>query len=197
MKTIAKTFLLLAMVFISTTAFGKGDKKEKKVQSFTVERVIQAPVDKVWAVVGEDFGAIANSHPKIVSSNYVGGALKGGEGAERQCNLNEKGTKYVKEKQVAYDAENHTFKAQVYHVGGLPLDPNYNYAIYRVEKIDENSSKLVIDMGLRTNPSFMGAMMKGKFKKNIEDYALAVEHHVLTGENVNKDNFKEIKKQYQ
>ena len=73
---------------------------QKKVQTFTVSHVIKAPAEKVWAVVGEDYGAIAHSHPKIISSNYVGGTLKSGEGAERVCNFNKKGTRYLKEKQV-------------------------------------------------------------------------------------------------
>lgn len=51
-------------------------------------------------------------------------------------------------------------------------------------------------MTYRTTPAFMGWMAKGKFKKQIEDYLIAVEHHVLTGENVNKENFKQIKKKY-
>jgi len=35
-------------------------------------------------------------------------------------------------------------------------------------------------MTYRTTPTFMGWMAKGKFKKQIEDYLIAVEHHVLT-----------------
>jgi len=63
---------------------------QKKVKKFTVSHVIQAPADKVWAVVGEDYGAIAHSHPKIVSSDYINGTMKAGEGAERDCNFNKK-----------------------------------------------------------------------------------------------------------
>ena len=40
----------------------------------------------------------------------------------------------------------------------------------------------------------MGGLAKGKMKKTIEDYEIAVEHYVLTGEEVNQENFKEIKK---
>ena len=51
-------------------------------------------------------------------------------------------------------------------------------------------------MNYRTKPAFLGAVAKGGFKKTIAGYLLAVEHHVLTGETVNRDNFKSIKKQY-
>lgn len=169
-------------------------QKQKKVQTFTVSHVIQAPADKVWAVVGEDYGAIAHSHPKIISSDYLQGSLKAGEGAERVCHFNEKGTRYVKEKQVNYDPQNYTFKNQVFQAGRFPLDPDYTYAIYKVEPIDANSSRFIFDMNFRTKPAFMGGMMKGRFKQLIKDYAIAVEHHIQTGEKVNKDNFKSIKK---
>ncbi|MEM6628539.1 MAG: SRPBCC family protein [Bacteroidota bacterium] len=171
-------------------------QKKKKAQTFTVSHVINAPAEKVWAVVGEDYGAIANSHPKIVSSNYINGTLKAGEGAERVCNFNEKGTQYLKEKQVNYDPDNYTFRNQVFQAGKFPVDPEYTYAIYKVEAIDDRSSRFTFDMNYRTKPAFMGGMMKGNFKKLIREYALAIEHHVNTGEPVNKDNFKSIKKSY-
>lgn len=146
--------------------------------------------------MGEDFGAIANSHPKIVSSSYNQGEITGGENVTRTCNFNEKGTKYVQEKQIEFDSTKYTFKVLMYHAGGIPLDPDYNYAIYTVIPIDENTSKLVMSLGIRTKPSFLVGLAIGKFKSTISDYLLAVEHHVLTGENVNQENFKSIKKQY-
>lgn len=170
-------------------------KAQKKVQTFRVSHLIEAPAEKVWAVVGEDYGAIANSHPKIVSSKYINGSLQAGEGAERVCNFNEKGTRFLKEKQVQYDPENYSFKNQVFQAGKFPVDPKYTFAIYRVEAVDESTSRFTFDMTYRTKPAWLGGMMKGAFKKLIADYALAVEHHINTGEVVNKENFKEIKRQ--
>ena len=191
MKSIIKAVFSLLLMATFITAFA-----QKKTQNFTVTYEMNAPAEKVWAVVGEDFGAIANSHPQIVSSEYINGTLKSGEGAERVCNFNDKGTKYLQEKQVNYDPENYRFEVQVSQASKLPMDPNYSLAVYKVEPIDENSSRFIFEMTYRTKPAFMGAMAKGKFRKLIEDYALAIEHHVNTGEIVNQDNFKEIKKQH-
>lgn len=191
MNRIISLSLTLAWVFSIQLAWG-----QKKTQSFSVSHVIQAPAEKVWAVVGEDYGAIANSHPKIISSNYINGTLKAGEGAERVCNFNEQGTRYLKEKQVNFDPANYTFKNQVFQAGKFPVDPTLTYAIYQVEPIDAHTSRFTFNMTYRTKPAMMGGMMKGNFKKLIRDYAIAVEHHVNTGETVNKDNFKDIKKQY-
>ena len=191
MKAMLKMAMTLTFVSLSIFLFG-----QKKAQTFTVSRIIEAPIEKVWAVVGEDYGAIANSHPGIISSEYTNGSLKGGEGVERVCYLNDKKTKATHEKQINYDPENYSFKAKVYQADGIPMDPDYTFAAYRVEKIDANTSKLIIGMNYGTKPAFMGAMAKGRFKKTIEGYVLAVDHHVRTGEVVNKENFKEIKKLY-
>ena len=194
MRTTIKLGLILLLMVVNTSIFAQ--KTDKKVITFSVERIINASVEKVWKVVGEDFGAIANSHPKIVSSEYDQGHTTGGENVSRTCNFNEKGTKYLQETQVEFDAENYTFKVLINSAGGVPLNTDYSYGIYQVIPIDENSSKLVMTMGLRTKPAFLGWVAKGQFKRDIANYMIAVEHHVLTGENVNKENFKEIKKMY-
>jgi len=185
--------VVFALLFISSII---AQKKEKRTQNFVVASTINAPADKVWAVVGEDYGGIAYSHPKIVSSDYINGSLKGGEGAERVCNFNEKGTRFLKEKQLNYDPDNYTFRNQVFQAGKFPVNPELTYAIYQVEPIDDNTSKLVFNMTYRTKPAFMGGMMKGSFKRLIADYGIAIEHHINTGEKVTKENFKKIKRGY-
>ena len=169
---------------------------QKKVKSFTVTKEIAAPADQVWKVVGEDYGAIAHSHPKIMSSDYINGTLKAGEGAERVCHFNAKGTRYLHEKQLNYDPENYTFRNQVFKAGKFPVDPAFTFAIYKVEPIDENRSRFTMELSFRTKPAFMGGIMKSSFKRLINDYTIAIEHHVKTGEKVNKDNFREIKRNY-
>lgn len=191
MKTIITLFLTTAAML----AFTISAIAQKKTQGFTSSFVINAPIDKVWKVIGEDYGSIAYSHPKIVSSDYLKGSFKAGEGAERVCNFKEDGSQYLHERQVNYDHINYTFKNQVFHAGKFPVIPENTFAIYKLEKIDANSCRFVFDMTFRTSPAMMGVLMKGSFKKLIADYAIAIEHHVNTGEKVTKENFKEIKKQ--
>lgn len=192
MKSILKVVLSLSLLLIIATQV----QAQKKARTFTVSHVIDAPASKVWAIVGEDYGAIAHSHPKIINSNYLNGTLTAGEGAERVCNFNEKGTRFLKEKMMDFNPEQMTFRNQVFQAGRFPVDPEYTYAIYKVEAISATQSRFTMDMNYRTKPAFMGGMMKGSFKKLIRDYAIAIEHHVKTGTKVNKDNFKDIKKSY-
>ena len=170
---------------------------QKKTQSFTVERIINAPAAAVWKVVGVNYGDVADSHPGLVASEYVGDQHEGGEGCVRICYLNEEKTKYTQEKQLNFDTTNYTFTVQISHVEKIPLDADNSTAVYKVVPVDAKSSKIIIEMNLRTNPAFMGALAKGKFRKNIEDYAIAIQHNVLTGEKVNQENFKKIKAKYE
>ena len=184
----------IPMLFFSF--FNGGAHAQKKVQTLTVAKDIQLPASTLWAIIGEDYGSVAYSHPKIVSSNYINGSLKAEEGAQRICLFNEKGTQFLKEKMVNYDPANMTFVNQVFQAGKFPVDPDLTRAVYKVEDLGNGSSRIVFDMQFRTKPGFMGGMMKKSFRKLIEDYFISVEHHARTGEKVTRENFKTIKKQY-
>ncbi len=184
--------LVLALGVTATNSV----QAQKKVKSFKIEKELNLPAADVWSVVGEDYGSIAKSHPKIQSSELINGSIQACEGAERVCNFNAKGTQFLKEKMVNYDPENMTFVNQVYQAGKFPVDPDYTKAVYSVEDLGNSRSKLTFDMQYRTKPAFMGGMMKGKLKGLIEDYFVAIEHHIRTGESVDDSNFKEIKKLY-
>ncbi|MDR6240807.1 SRPBCC family protein [Aureibacter tunicatorum] len=192
MKTLKATLLIL--LAITTTVLA--DVGSKKTQTFTVDRVLNASAEAVWKVVAEEFADVAKSHPRLASSHYVDGSPMSGEGCERICSLNDDGSKYTKEKIVDFDSENYTFKAEINAVGNLPLDTSSSYVIYKVTPINQNQCRITLTMVYRTKPAFAGALAKGRFRKIIRDYAIAIEHHTLTGEDVNPDNFKEIKKKY-
>ncbi len=191
-----KTMQVVVLGILVTLSGNVEAQKQKKVQTFQVSKVIDLPADQLWAVVGDDYGRIAYSHPKIVASDYINGTLKAGEGAERICYFNAKQTQFLKEKMVNYSPETMSFTNTVYQAGKFPVDPAYTQAVYKVKDLGNETSELSFDMQYRTKPAIMGAMAKGKFKKLIQDYFIAVEHHVKTGEEVTKDNFKQIKKRY-
>lgn len=189
--TLRSNIIMVVMLFVSLGAFA-----QKKTQEFKVTRDIQLSTDKVWKVVGEDYGAIANSHPKLVASEYAEGTLKAGEGAERVCYYNEKQTKYVKEKQINFDPDNYSFDVQIFHAAGLPLDEELSKGQYKLVPLTDSTCRFEFTMIYRTKPALMGVLAKKKFKKTIADYAIAVEHHAKTGIVINQENFKEIKQQY-
>lgn len=192
MKTLVSKLFILALLLSSVHLVSA----QKKVKTFKVSKELNLSATEVWKVVGEDYGAIANSHPKIITSDYINGSMKAKEGAERVCNFNDKGTQYLHERMTKYNPAEMTFVNTVYQAGKFPVDPEVTRALYKVEDLGNGKSKLTFDMQFRTKPAFMGGMMKGKFKSLIEDYFIAIEHHAKTGEAVTKENFKSIKKKY-
>lgn len=187
---------VLAILFLgfSTTSFAQ--EKVKKVKKLQAEKILPFAAEKVWAIVGEDYGAIAKSHPKIIESNYINGTLKAGEGAERVCYFNENHSQFLKEKMIDYDPANFAFTNTIYQVGKFPLDYELTRGYWKIVPLTHNTSKIVFDGTLRTKPAFMGGMLKKQFTRLIEDYFIAIEHHLATGEDVTKENFKEVKRQY-
>ena len=96
--------------------------------------------------MGEDYGAIANSHPKIIASDYVSGTLQAGEGAERVCYFNEKGSQFLKEKMTNYNPREMTFVNKVYQAGRFPVNADYTQAVFRVECFFVYTSSFLFDM---------------------------------------------------
>lgn len=191
MKKVLKCILVCMILTAGISAMA-----QKKVKKFNVSKVVPIPANQVWKVVGEDYGKIADSHPKIMSSDYIDGSLMGKEGAQRVCYFNNKQTQFLKEKMVNFSPETMSFTNQVFQAGKFPVDPELTRALYSVEDLGNGKSKISFDMQYRTKPAFMGGMLKGAFKKLINDYFISIEHHVKTGEKVTKENFKKIKKNY-
>lgn len=191
MKNLA--LILLATITITTTTAMAQTKKQQQVMA---ERTVNLPADQVWHILAEDYGAISNSHPTIVKSEYTAGSVKGGEGAERMCYFNEKGSQMFHEKIIKWEPEKMSFTQIILDYKKFPIDKENTEVVYSVEKIDANTSIIKAHLKYRTKPAFMGAMAKGKFKAMLDDYFIAIEHHIKTGEKVNVKNFKAIKKQY-
>ncbi|MEL6989851.1 MAG: SRPBCC family protein [Bacteroidota bacterium] len=187
---------MLAYLMLTLSFSLVAQKKTKKVQKFSISKVIDLPAEKVWEIVAEDYGRVAHSHPKIMASDYTSNSLKGEKGARRYCTFNAKGTKKLVEEIESIDHENMTFVNVVNDAQRFPVVPDLTRATYKVEAIDAYTSKISFDMQYRTKPAFMGAMAKGSFKKLIKDYFIAIEHHGKTGESVTKENFRKIKKKY-
>lgn len=186
MKKAAHSVLLLLLASINILA-------QKKLQKLHTSAVVNVTAKQLWKVIGEDYGAIANITPHLVSSKYIDSTKTiGSEGCERECKLNESGSKFIKEKMINYDPANMSFTNIIYQIERLPLESSQ--AVYKVEAIDSVSCRIVLDMQYRTKPAFMGVLAKGKFKKMTNDIAIYAEHYIKTGEKITKENYKRIKK---
>ncbi len=191
-----RNLLLIVIMSMATFTWTAAQSMSKKYKTFTVSRVLPFSQEKVWAAVADDYGNIANSHPKIIASNYVEGSLKGGEKAQRMCYFNDKKTRLLKEEIVEWKPAEGYFVNRVLKAEKFPVNTDNTRATYMVKALGPNKTEFSMKMEFRTKPAIMGAMAQGQFKKLLNDYMLAVEHHIATGESVTAANFKDVKRQY-
>ena len=191
-----RTLLLIVLMIGGLGSQTIAQSMQKKYKTFTVTRILPFSSEKVWAAVADDYGNIANSHPKIVASGYVQGSLKGEKNAQRVCYFNDKQTRSLKEEIVEWNPKEGYFVNRVLEAQKFPINTDNTRATYSVQSLGGNKTKFSMKMEFRTKPAFMGAMAKGQFKKLLNDYMLAVEHHIATGESVTAANFKDVKRQY-
>ena len=191
MKNTLTLTLILALIFTAAS-----DTWAQKVQQFAVSEIVYAPADAVWASIADDYGSVAYYHPKILNSAYANTRPDTGEGVERISFFNKSRTRYLREKQVEYDAENYRFKNLFLNAGKFPLDPEQTYAIYQIVPIDKSTSKIVFEMTYRVQYALTGKLLESTFKKLIRDLAIAVEHNYKTGEVIDRSNYRLMKKQY-
>ncbi len=192
-----RSLLLIVGLFALSISL-TGQSMEKNYRSFEVTRELPFPADEVWANVAEDFGNIANAHPAIWYSGYENGSLAGGLGSERRCDFNESGSRVLYEQITAWNPEDFSFTVRILSAGRFPIDPDNTRAVYSIEPLGADRSRVTFHMDYRTRPAFMGGIAKGRFQRLVGDYLIALEHYMGTGEVVNATtgNFKEIRRQY-
>ena len=188
--------LSVALLLIGTIAVAQ--KMDKKYKSIEVEIEINAPAEKVWKAMVKDYGAISNWSPYIYAANYENGSLEGVEGAERKCDLNENGSRWVHERIASIDDRKMEMRNIILDGAKFPLDKENTQAYYRVKDNGNGTSKASYLMEFRGKPAIMTGMMKGSFKKSLENNLKGLKHYVETGEEVTpaNDRIKDIKDLY-
>lgn len=165
---------------------------DKKTRTVTVSAELPFSADTVWAAVAEDYGRIADSHPRIVRSDYRHGSLQGELGAERSCWFDDKGKKVLHEQIVGWEPETMTMQNRVLEAAGFPMDPDNALGTYHVESLGPDRSRFVITLEMRMKPAVLTGPMSGAFEGLMEDYMVALEHHLATGEKVDRESFAAI-----
>lgn len=128
----------------------------------TVNRTINAPIEKVWAS-WDDFGGIFKFNPNLTQSYLIEGSQPTGKGAKRQCDIND-GKNWIREEVVAY-VPNNSMKINIYD-GTMPLKQAIATLDFRQLGRDQTGVTMTMEfepkMGLLGK--LMVPMMKPKFK---------------------------------
>ena len=193
MRILKSLFLVSILLLIGTSISAQSMKKKYHTVKTTLK--INASAEKVWQAMVLDYGNIGNFSPYIYTSDYVNGSLKGEVGAQRKCMFDKKGKQWVHEKIVDIDYENMVMTNVPFDGKKLPLNFDNSRAFYSVTDNGDGTCTAGYEFQFRTKPAFMGALVKGSFKKQLSGTLVGLKHYVETGEVVNAKNkkYKEIK----
>ncbi len=131
----------------------------------TTSRTIDAPKETVWAIL-DDFPTISAWSAGIKQSFTTGDTAKvTGLGAERQCVLDDRGTKVLDERISAY-TPGESMTIDVWNVKGLPI--RSSQATFSVRSIDSNTTVATIEaVAVPKLPGIMVTLLQWPLSKGI------------------------------
>ena len=141
------------------------EQKLKTVQIAQTGEVINVSSAVLWKIVGDDFANVGKWSTSVDHSAGSGTpTFEGATCSNRGCDLNAKGFSSIKEVLTQYDADNMelTYKVLEGFPGFVKLAQNH----WTVESVSPTSSRVKMEVTMKMKP-FMGAMMGGMMKKNI------------------------------
>lgn len=153
--------------------------------------VINAPKEKVWEVLFNQYGDIHVHNPTMQSSNYMHKATKGELDCVRHCeftdklNLDEKITKVNEIDSFTVVVTKHN----------LPFVKEMS-ATYELASIGDEMTEIRMTSLNSFSPSFMKYLMKGQMGKSIKKHLFGMKYYLETGKIVGKDNYSEVIKEY-
>lgn len=191
-----KIISIAIMLVCSYSAFTQS--MNKKYRTIEVEIAINAPAEKVWNNMVKDYGAVSNWSPYVYSANYENGYINGVVGAERKCQLNEKGSRWVHEKIAEIDEKKMVMRNIILDSNKFPLNADNTQVYYRVKDNEDGTCTASYLMQFRAKPAIMGIFMKRSLRKSLENNLKGLKHYSETGEKVTPMNeeIKQIKKMY-
>jgi len=164
------------------------------MKTIVVQEEFDIPAEKIWEVVAEGFGQISNWHPEIIDSKIISDNTATQTGLERFCDYSMNGKRWAKERLEDYNPEAMTYTLKLLEAKDIPMDPDKCSAIYRVEDLGNNRSKLPIENNVETKPAMLLTFFLPFLKSAMGDIFLGIRHFATTGEPVTSYTIKAIKK---
>ncbi len=130
------------------------------------ELIINASIEKTWQILGPEF---ANAYKWASAINYSEGHGEGQNGAicsERGCDVS--GIGEIQEKILRYSETEHVLKYKV--TEGMPKMVKYSTNNWKLVKIDDNKTKLELELEMKTG-GFIGWLMKPMMKMKMKKLA--------------------------
>ena len=175
---------LLLLLFSNILMSQNMEKQKADNVSATYGIAIDAPIEKVWAVLAVDFGGIGKWASGVNHSEGVGQGegLEGATCSERACKINAIGFSNAKERIIKFDAENHILAYTIYE--GVPGFVKNFVNQWTLEQ--RGAGTLVTARSTMRATGLMGWMMKGFMRSSTEGVLRKMgeelKHYVEKGE---------------
>lgn len=155
------------------------------------KETINAPKEKVWEILFNQYGDIQVHNPTMTSSNYLHNATKGDLNCVRHCKFDDK--LYVEEK-IAGLSKNERFNVVVTK-HNLPFVKEMS-ASYELTSIEDELTEVKMTSFVSTSPGFMVYLMKGQMGKSLVKHLFGLKYYIETGNTVGKHNYSETFSNY-
>ena len=154
---------IIAIILI-TTALNSTIMAQQKVKEINRDFVINAPIEKVWQVVGHEFADAYKWASNLKHSESLDSAsLNGSSCTKRGCDID--GFGQITEKMLAYSNDEHLLSYKV--TGGLPKFVIKAENTWKLSTASGGNTNVEIRMKMQTK-GFMGWLMGGIMKRKTE-----------------------------
>jgi uncharacterized protein YndB with AHSA1/START domain len=199
-----KKILILFLLVTSTQPyFAKAEENllrlsqnptlEKKMNKVKAEVNINAPIEKVWDIIGTKFD---QNHWFILSADkafYLDEPKNGNMiGAKRRV-VNAKG-KVMDVEVTEFSTDKLHISWEIYNTNAAPIKAGY--ASYSLRENGQGGTILQQNAGFKMKIFFMDWVAKFKFTEMFKTDLSAIKHYVETGEKITVDNKEQIVKKY-
>ena len=180
MKKTRIIYLILSMVS-NTYLFADMSKNKEPNVVATTQEVIHAPIEKVWAILAEDWAGIGKWSSGVSHSQGFGEPIGGSAFSIRACEITAVGFDDTKEEILEFDMENHLIRYQL--SDGLPGFVKDAINVWTLKET-ANGTLIKGKTTMRATGT-LGWMMKGIMKratrKALESMATELKYYVETG----------------
>ncbi len=153
--------------------------------------LINAPIDKVWKVVAEDFSdnqkhmlGVKKSYYIKKNKNFIGSIRRSEHGGEEYIDV-----------KITHWNKNRKYVQWIIVEENVPL-LSEGVGSYQLKYVNESTTKLTQMGGYRMKPQFLDGLAKGRIKSMFKDILLGIKYQIETGNSFSKDAKKEVFNDY-
>lgn len=165
--------------------------KDLEMKHVKAKIVIDAPIEKIWKIIAEDFDRNSRFNSNAKTSEYLK-RVDGMLGAQRRT-VNHNG-KYANVEVTGYNPANHYVRWEIIEANVAPIKAGL--ASYTLHQNTDGTVTLTQEASFKMKLFFMDPIAKGKFTTIFKNELSAIKHLAETDVEVTRENQRQITKKY-